>query len=135
MSDSIRSYYSGVFVLLIPVMPIDNLVAHARIRLFQSSSFKCFLKDYIGSTLNLGNHLSRCYYVAAVSVVVPSTSIKNLNFFILFVVTKSSYLFFPKFQTSSDKLINKLLIKLLLICCDDVPRPKKKFRFIFVTGI
>ena len=126
-------------------MPKDNLVTHAKIGLFQSASFKCFLKDYTGTTLNLGNHFFLCYCVAAVTIVVPSASVRNLNFIIPFVFTKSSYLFFPKFlifyvylQTSYDKLINKLLIKLLLISCDNVetnPELAKQFQISFSNRI
>ena len=132
-------------------MPIDNLLWYARIGVFQSVKFKSFNKLYTDRSVKLGNQeLSAVYLLICVLLLMYVSVIFNRivnNFekfkFLVFVnVAKMPFMLSPTsifnfyfyIQTLYDKQIKKLLLKLLLVCCDDVesnPGPKKQYQISF----
>ena len=132
-------------------MSLDNLLWYARIGVFQSVKFKSFNKVYTDRSIKLGNQeLSAVYLLICALLLMYASVIFNrivnnfekFKFPVFLIVAKMLFMLYPKsifnfyfyIQTLYDKQIEKLLLKLLLICCGDVesnPGPKKQHQIFF----
>ena len=123
----------------------------ARVGVFPSAKFKSFNKVYTDTSVNVGSQeLSAvCLSICALLLICASTifngivnNFEKLKFPVFLNVEKMPFLLSPKsifnfyfyIQTLYDKQMNKLLLKLLFICCGDVksnPGPKKQHQLSF----
>ena len=117
---------------------IDNLLRYARIGVFQSVKFKSFNKVYTDRSVKLGNpellavFLLICALLLMYASVIFNKIVNNFEKFkflvflnvanMLFMLSSISIFnfYFSCFyiQILNDKQIKKLLLKLLLICCE-----------------
>ena len=132
-------------------MSLDTLLWYARIGVFQSVKFKFFNKVYTDRSIKLENQeLSAVYLLICALLLMYASVIFNrivnnfekFKFPVFLNVAKMLFMLYPKsifnfyfyIQTLYDKQIEKLLLKLLLICCGDVesnPGPKKQHQIFF----
>ena len=118
---------------------------YARIGVYQSTKYKSFNKVYTDPSVNLGSRQLSVVYLSICASTILNGIVNNFEKFkfpVFLNVEKMSFLlssknifnFYFDIQTLYDKQINKLLLKLLLICCGDVesnPGPKKQHQISF----